>query len=88
MQFQIDIFTANNAASTSEIFTVVVMWMTGTLPRLVLKFLFGDTHRRTVTHGCHNVKLISHLGEKQNKVMAVILMVTLDTISLARTRTS
>jgi hypothetical protein len=66
MQFQIDIFNDTNAASTSEICTVVVMWMTGTLSSLVLKLLFGDTHRRSVTHG-YNVKLIFHVGKNRTK---------------------
>jgi len=51
--------------------------MTVTLSCLALKLLFGDTHRNIITHGYHIVKLIFHMIEKQNKVMVVILMMTL-----------
>jgi len=51
--------------------------MTVTLSCLALKLLFGDTHRNIITHGYRIVKLIFHMSEKQNKVMVVILMVTL-----------
>jgi len=51
--------------------------MTVTLPCLALKFLFGDTHTNIITHGYHIVKLIFCVTEKQNKVMVMILMMTL-----------